>query len=202
MVGTRLVSRILTPCAFVLGLAIFTTPALAQTGQIKGKVVDADNKPVEGAKVSLQQRDTNEKFDLKTNKKGEYMQIGVPPGDYSVTVEKDGLTSTKRAHVSLDMATLDFTLKKGGDTAEMSKEDRAKADAKVQMKTTEANTAAGNKTAAARDKASQQVAEARKDATVEKRDAEYAVAKEKCDALSGGAKDVCVSEAKARYGKS
>jgi tetratricopeptide (TPR) repeat protein len=131
MVGTRLVSRILTLCAFVLGLAILTTPALAQTGQIKGKVVDAENKPVEGAKVTVQQLDTNSKFELKTSKKGEFMQIGIPPGNYKITVEKEGLTSTKNQRIGLDMAEVNFTLKKGADMSEMSKEDRAKAEAKV-----------------------------------------------------------------------
>jgi tetratricopeptide (TPR) repeat protein len=131
MVGTRLVSRILALCALVLGLAIVTTPAFAQTGQVKGKVVDAENKPVEGAKVTVQQLDTNSKFDLKTNKKGEYMQIGVPPGNYKITAEKDGLTATRTQKIGLDMAEVNLTLKKGGDTSEMSKEDRAKAEAKV-----------------------------------------------------------------------
>ncbi len=131
MVGTRLVSRILTLCTLVLGLAMFTMPALAQTGQIKGKVVDAENKPVEGAKVTVQAKDTNSKFDLKTNKKGEFMQIGVPPGDYDVKVEKDGLTTSKRQHIGLNMEEVNLVLKKGGDMSEMSKEDRAKAEAKV-----------------------------------------------------------------------
>jgi predicted Zn-dependent protease len=131
MVGTRLVSRILALCALVLGLAMFTTPAFAQTGQVKGRVVDAENKPVEGAKVTVQQTDTNSKFELKTNKKGEYMQIGVPPGNYKITVEKDGLTTSKSQRIGLDMAEVNFTLKKGGDMADMSKEDRAKAEAKV-----------------------------------------------------------------------
>jgi tetratricopeptide (TPR) repeat protein len=130
MVSTRLVSRILTLCALVVGLAM-VTPAFAQTGQVKGKVVDAENKPVDGAKVTVQQLDTNSKFDLKTNKKGEYMQIGIPPGNYKITVEKDGLTSSKNQRIGLDMAEVNFTLKKGADTAEMSKEDRAKADAKI-----------------------------------------------------------------------
>jgi tetratricopeptide (TPR) repeat protein len=131
MVGTRLVSRILTLCAFVLGLAILATPAFAQTGQVKGRVVDAENKPVDAAKVTVQQLDTNSKFDLKTNKKGEYMQIGVPPGNYKITVEKDGLTASKNQRIGLDMAEVNFTLKKGADMSEMSKEDRAKAEAKV-----------------------------------------------------------------------
>jgi tetratricopeptide (TPR) repeat protein len=59
------------------------------------------------------------------------MQIGVPPGMYKITAEKDGLTSTKTQKIGLDMAEVNFTLKKGGDVGEMSKEDRAKAEAKV-----------------------------------------------------------------------
>jgi tetratricopeptide (TPR) repeat protein len=131
MVGTRLVTRILSLCALLLGLAVLATPAFAQTGQVKGKVLDAENKPVEGAKVTVQQLDTNSKFEMKTNKKGEFMHIGVPPGNYKLTAEKDGLTQTKTQRIGLDMAEVSFTLKKGADLAEMSKEDRAKAEAKV-----------------------------------------------------------------------
>jgi hypothetical protein len=67
----------------------------------------------------------------------------------------------------------------------------AKADAKAQMKTTDAKVAAGK-----------EIAEARKDANAVKRDADYALAREKCDALAGAAKDVCVGSAKANFGKS
>jgi tetratricopeptide (TPR) repeat protein len=132
MVGTHIVSRTLAICALVLGVAAVASPALAQTGQIRGKVVDADNKPVEGAKVTLQAVDTNSKFELKTKKNGEYMQIGVPPGNYKITAEKDGLSATKNSHISLDMAEVNLTLAKGGAaSADMSKEDRAKAEARV-----------------------------------------------------------------------
>jgi Flp pilus assembly protein TadD len=131
MVGTHIVSRTLAICAMVLGLAAIAVPASAQTGMVKGKVVDAEKKPVEGAKVTLQQVDNNSKFELKTKKNGEYMQIGLPPGQYKITVEKDGLTSTKTTRISLDMTELDFTLTKGGSTEGMSKEDAAKAAAKV-----------------------------------------------------------------------
>jgi tetratricopeptide (TPR) repeat protein len=131
MVGTHIVSRTLAICAVVLACAAVAVPASAQTGMIKGKVIDAQNKPVEGATVTLQQVDTNSKFQLKTKKNGEYMQIGVPPGNYKVTVEKDGLTSTKTTRISLDLTELDFTLTKGGGSTEgMSKEDVAKAEAK------------------------------------------------------------------------
>ena len=130
MVRTHIVSRTVAICAVVLGLAALAVPASAQTGMIKGKVVDAQNKPVEGAKVTLQQVDTNSKFELRTKKNGEYMQIGMPPGNYKVTVEKDGLSVSKPAHVSLDMTELDFSLTKGGSTEGMSKEDAAKMAAK------------------------------------------------------------------------
>jgi Tfp pilus assembly protein PilF len=130
MVRTHIVSRTLAICAMVLGLAALAVPASAQTGMIKGKVVDAQNKPVEGAKVTLQQVDTNSKFELKTKKNGEYMQIGMPPGNYKVTVEKDGLSVSKPAHISLDMTELDFSLTKSAATEGMSKEDAAKMAAK------------------------------------------------------------------------
>ena len=132
MVGTYIVSRTLAICALVLGVVAVASPALAQTGQIRGKVVDADNKPVEGAKVTLQAVDTNSKFELKTKKNGEYMQIGIPPGNYKITAEKDGLSATKNSHISLDVAEVNLTLAKGGAaSADMSKEDRAKAEARV-----------------------------------------------------------------------
>lgn len=78
----------------------------------------------------------------------------------------------------------------------------ATADAKAQMKTTEAHNASAITSGKAGAKADKQIAEVRKDAAVDKRDAEYAVAKEKCDALAGDPKDLCVKDAKARYGKS
>ena len=132
MVGTHVVRRTLGIGSIVLALAAVGSPAWAQTGQIRGKVTDAENKPVEGAKVTLQQTDTNTKFELKTKKNGEYMQIGMPPGQYKVTAEKDGLSASKTQKISLDMAELNLTITKGGAaTADMTKEERAKAEAKV-----------------------------------------------------------------------
>ena len=132
MVGTHIVSRPLVICAMVLGLAALTVPAAAQTGQVRGKVTDAESKPVEGAKVTIQQLDNNTKFEVKSKKNGEFMQIGLPPGQYKITAEKDGLSASKTSRISLDMAEVNLTLTKGGAAAEgVSKEDRAKAEAKV-----------------------------------------------------------------------
>jgi cytochrome c-type biogenesis protein CcmH/NrfG len=131
MAGKRIIGRSLTICAVVIGLTAAAAPASAQTGGMKGKVVDAQNKPVDGATVTLVQQDTNSKFTLKS-KKGEFMQIGLPPGSYVVTVEKDGLKTTANVRVSLDIAETTITLKPGGSGGSMSKEEAAKAAAKME----------------------------------------------------------------------
>jgi tetratricopeptide (TPR) repeat protein len=131
MVRTH-IGRTLAISPMVLGLAAFAAPVSAQTGQVKGKITDAENKPVEGAKVTIQMLDTNSKFEVKTKKNGEFMQIGLQPGQYKITAEKDGLSASKTTKISLDSTEVNLTLSKGGASAEgMSKEDRAKAEAKV-----------------------------------------------------------------------
>ena len=75
------------------------------------------------------------------------------------------------------------------------------ADAKTQMKSKNANAVANDTSGDANAKAMEKKADAHKDAAAEKRDADYVVAKEKCDALAGSAKDLCMSDAKARFGK-
>jgi Tfp pilus assembly protein PilF len=131
MAGKRNIGRSLTICAIVLGFAAAAAPAWAQTGGMKGKVVDAQNKPVDGATVTLVQMDTNSKFALKT-KKGDFLQIGLPPGNYTVTVEKDGLKQVSNVRVSLDIAETTITLRPGGGGAPMTKEEAAKAAAKME----------------------------------------------------------------------
>jgi tetratricopeptide (TPR) repeat protein len=80
-------------CIAVLALAV-AMPALAQsTGMIRGVVKDASGKPVEGAKVNIDADANNRHFDTKSDKKGEFIQIGLPPGQYKVSAEKDKMVS-------------------------------------------------------------------------------------------------------------
>ena len=95
--------------ACVLGLALFAAVGYAQTGRLKGKVVDASNKPVEGATVVMESKDLNRKLSTKTDRRGEYTHF-LPPGEYSVTVSKDSLTQTQVTKVSIDERELNFTL--------------------------------------------------------------------------------------------
>jgi tetratricopeptide (TPR) repeat protein len=130
------IRRTVAICALAIGLASAAVPAFAQTGQIKGKVTDAQGNPVEGAIVSLQDLDKGGKpLTTKTNKKGEYMQVGLSPAQYKITVTKDALSSSRDTKVGLDMATLDFKLEAAGGKATGSKEDVAKAKAKADAAT-------------------------------------------------------------------
>ena len=132
MMGTRTWCRSLAICALVLGLAAIAAPGYAQTGQVKGKVVDASNKPVEGATITIEGSDSGgRKFNVRTNKNGEFIQIGLQPGVYKITATKDNLTQSFTQKISLDMVEVNFALKPGGGGGEASPEERKKAEAKM-----------------------------------------------------------------------
>jgi tetratricopeptide (TPR) repeat protein len=112
-----------TSAFFVLAVA---APALAQTGQLKGKVVDTADKPVEGAKVTIYAKSTKTTRDVKTNKKGEWIQIGLFPGDYTISAEKGDDKGNTDVRVSIgDNPEVMLRIGKAGP----SKEDAAKAAA-------------------------------------------------------------------------
>lgn len=86
----------------VLALAALlavAAPAAAQS-VIRGKVVDAAGKPVEGATVSIEATEANRKAETKTNRNGEFLQVGLASGRYNVTVTKDKLKAVQPANVS------------------------------------------------------------------------------------------------------
>jgi tetratricopeptide (TPR) repeat protein len=123
--------------AMAIAVAIVAAPASAQTGQVKGKVVDDKGQPVEGAKITLLNQQTNRSLETKTNKKGEYIQVGLSPGKYRITAAKDALSDTVDVDIRLEMATHDFTLGagRGGGGGAVSKEEMAKAKAKAEAAT-------------------------------------------------------------------
>ena len=85
--------RALIAAGLLLGLGLVAAPARAQTGTARGKVVDAQGQPVQDAKVLIEfQGGITRKFEVKTNKKGEFMQVGMQPGPYRFTVTKEGFS--------------------------------------------------------------------------------------------------------------
>jgi len=122
-----------------LGLALVAAPAFAQSGQIRGKITDAQDQPVDGATVLIENVDKGAKpITTKTNKKGEYIQVGLYPGSYKITAQKGDLKVTKETRISLDMLVFDIKLvagAAGGGGAPVSKEEAAKAKARAEAMT-------------------------------------------------------------------
>jgi tetratricopeptide (TPR) repeat protein len=74
---------------FLVGIC--SVPLWAQfTGTVKGTAKDDNGKPIAGATVELDSIETGRKVTLKTNAKGEYFSIGVPPGTYKFNLIQDG----------------------------------------------------------------------------------------------------------------
>jgi tetratricopeptide (TPR) repeat protein len=104
--------------------ALCVSPVFAQaTGTIKGTCKNMDGTPIAGANVEWANTDNGRKYNLKTNKKGEYFSLGIEPGKYKVTLTQDGkqLDQVSNFPVGLDEAVLDFDLKKSQTEAAQQK---------------------------------------------------------------------------------
>src|SRR5437660_1898800 len=105
----------------VLVAGLCVPPVFAQaSGSVKGVAKDAEGKPFVGAVVEFMNQDNGQKYNLKTNNKGEYFSLGISPGKYKVTLYKspDDQKAVKEIYhvngfqVQLDENNLDFDLKK------------------------------------------------------------------------------------------
>lgn len=68
--------------------AVSVAPALAQS-VVRGKVSDAQGKPVQDATILFEATDANRKTTTKTDKNGDFLQVGLASGSYKVTASKD-----------------------------------------------------------------------------------------------------------------
>ncbi len=79
--------------------AVSVAPALAQS-VVRGKVTDAQGMPVPDATVLFEAVDANRKTQTKTDKNGDFLQVGLSSGAYKVTASKDKVgTQTKNTNV-------------------------------------------------------------------------------------------------------
>ena len=90
----RQTGRVMLAIIAVLAMSI---PAVAQMGgMIKGRVLDDKGQPVENAVVTITANDTARKFTTKSNRRGEYLQIGLSSGAYTVVAESNKLVSASQ----------------------------------------------------------------------------------------------------------
>lgn len=105
----------LIAAGIVLAVSVASWPQVQ--GKLMGVVRDGQGNPLEKASVHVvSTRTTSVAYNLTTNKEGRFLQVGIQPGYFQVTVKKDGyMPRTTEARVSLAGETnLEFKL----DTAD------------------------------------------------------------------------------------
>jgi tetratricopeptide (TPR) repeat protein len=86
-------------------VTLCASPALAATVRVIGKVIDQQGQPIPDAHVVFENPENGQKYDNKTNSKGEYDRIGFNPGNYNVTItdkDKKVIVQMKNVPVSFD----------------------------------------------------------------------------------------------------
>ncbi len=105
----------LLAAVIVLAVSVAAWPQVQ--GKLMGVVRDSQGNPVEKASIHVvSTKTTSVSYELTTNKEGRFLQVGIQPGYFQVTVKKDGyMPKTTEARVGLAGETnLEFKL----DTAD------------------------------------------------------------------------------------
>lgn len=99
----------------LLALGVLITcaasPALAQS-VVRGKALDNTGNPVPDAVVQFERQDMNQKAQGKTDRNGDFIQVGLASGEWKITISKDKVGSASQtARVTQgNNAPLSFTL--------------------------------------------------------------------------------------------
>jgi tetratricopeptide (TPR) repeat protein len=114
-------TRRLIGLAVVLAALAFTVSTFAQTGGATGKCTGEDGKPLVGYTIQVERQEMKWSQHTKTNKKGEYVYIGLAPGQYKITLldpsGKQVFYETR--HIGLgDPTVIDFDMAKEKATAQ------------------------------------------------------------------------------------
>src|SRR5438105_1321567 len=114
-----MLSRPTFSLAFASVLSIFLSPAYwgqVSRGTILGTVLDPSGHPVPNARVTVVEEGTAYRRDTLTSSLGDYEFIGLPVGQYRISVEAQGFSREIRQDIPLsvqDRLRADFTLKLG-----------------------------------------------------------------------------------------
>ncbi len=88
MVSRMNMAALVMAAAVVVAVA---APAAAQTGAVRGRVVGPEGKPAPGVQVTIEGLEAARRLQVKTDRRGEFVQIGLPPGAYRVTATAEEL---------------------------------------------------------------------------------------------------------------
>jgi Carboxypeptidase regulatory-like domain/TonB dependent receptor len=126
-------------CGLFILFAIVTAQAQFRAG-IQGTISDSSGALVPGATVTLKQLDTGKTQQVTTNDEGFYRIVGLAPGKYELTVEKQGYKKSLAENVDVAAETVqgaDVILETGEVTATVTITD----EAVTQLQTENANVA-------------------------------------------------------------
>jgi tetratricopeptide (TPR) repeat protein len=88
--------RQLIPLALAILFLFFMRLSPAAKGGIKGRISDSQTIPIAGVTVTIISVEyPSEQHKLTTNKKGEFIQVGLEPGFYKIRCEKEGYQSAE-----------------------------------------------------------------------------------------------------------
>jgi hypothetical protein len=93
--------------SFFAVFSILSQPANAQTvttGTVIGTVTDPSSAAVMDAAVVLRNKGTNGQVTQKTNSAGQYTFVNVTPGEYEITVKKDGFRTSDVASLTVEVS--------------------------------------------------------------------------------------------------
>jgi hypothetical protein len=85
----------------ILGGAISALGQVSINGGLRGRIIDANNAAIGGAIVTLTNTDNNATLNSTTDSAGEYVFARLAPGQYRLTVEKQGFRRTVRDQLSI-----------------------------------------------------------------------------------------------------
>lgn len=106
-----------TAGAVLAALALVVASASAQSTMIRGKVVDTEGKPVPNAQIVVESRGgSGRKFQSKSDRRGEFVQLLTESGEFSVTVSAEKMgTQSAPVRVRLGQAAeITITMGAGG----------------------------------------------------------------------------------------
>lgn len=123
-------------CLIALMLAL---PAMAQNCTFRGKVTDESGQPIKGATVIIQSVDTRSRtFTVKTDKKGTFVNVGLPGGLYHVGARAEGYSPRYQPNIKASIvedAQINIQLPKGPDQKlpfEMTPEELRQQEAEIE----------------------------------------------------------------------
>lgn len=103
MAPTSIIAGQLCLVALLLAGCISLAPAQSPTGEITGSVLDDSGAAIGGAAIAVVNSDTGLERRFQSDGLGNYIVTQLPPGNYSVRVEKSGFQRTVRDGITLQV---------------------------------------------------------------------------------------------------